>query len=59
MPSTVVIIRHGQTDWNRRKRFQGRVDIPLNETGRDQARKLHEELAPYRFDLCFSSPLRR
>jgi len=54
-----VLIRHGQTYWNQKKKMQGQVNIPLNETGRQQAKKLAEELKEYDFQICFSSPLDR
>ena len=54
-----VLIRHGQTYWNKKKKMQGQVNIPLNETGKKQAVKLAEELKKYDFDVCFSSPLDR
>jgi len=38
--TTLYFIRHGETDWNRQQRFQGSRDIPLNDVGRDQARRL-------------------
>ena len=55
----VYIIRHGKTDWNKECRFQGAKDIPLNEEGRQAARKLGERLKDIHFDDIFSSPLSR
>ena len=55
----LYIMRHGKTQWNERHKLQGRTDIPLNEEGRAMARKAHDEYLNVRFDLCFSSPLKR
>ncbi len=53
------LIRHGQTDMNLEKRMQGLSDIPLNETGREQARRAAETVKDVSFDVVFASPLKR
>ena len=42
---TIYFVRHGETDWNAARRYQGQSDIPLNERGRAQARRNGEALA--------------
>lgn len=56
---TFYLVRHGQTDWNLQKRLQGTNDIPLNETGRGQARALRKFFEHHPVDAWFSSPLSR
>lgn len=55
----LYIVRHGETAWNKERRIQGQVDIPLNEFGRKLAQKTAKGLAKIPFDLCYSSPLSR
>ena len=59
MPTTLTLIRHGETTWNADKRLQGHEDIPLNETGREQARLVAEALAHRQFTCVMSSDLNR
>ena len=59
MPTTIVLVRHGETDWNRDNRFQGHADPPLNDTGREQARVLAAALETESFAAAYTSPLRR
>jgi broad specificity phosphatase PhoE len=57
--ATILLVRHGETDWNRARRWQGHADRPLNETGRAQARELAEQLAADPPDAIVSSDLAR
>jgi probable phosphoglycerate mutase len=57
--TTLLLVRHGETDWNREQRFQGHADPPLNQTGRAQAVDLSVELAAEPIAAVYSSPLRR
>lgn len=55
----LILIRHGETDWNRQQRFQGQIDVPLNETGRQQAARLGARLADEPIDVLLASDLQR
>ena len=55
----LIIIRHGETDWNIEGRYQGQADPPLNQKGIAQARKLADALKKTGLDVLFSSPLKR
>lgn len=55
----LILIRHGETDWNATLRYQGHAAIPLNEQGRDQARKAGERLARYGAGALYTSDILR
>lgn len=57
--TTVYMVRHGETDWNRAHRMQGWTDIPLNERGREQAAFAAKVLALVPLDVIYTSPLKR
>lgn len=55
----LYLIRHGQTEWNKKLTFRGRIDIPLNEQGRREAEAIAEALKDKNIDAIYASPLRR
>ena len=57
--TTIYLVRHGQTAWNREEVFRGRADIPLNETGRKEALLTGECLKKVKASAIYSSPLSR
>jgi len=59
MKTRLFLIRHGETEWTRRKRYCGSNDIPLNATGREQARRLAKKMGRAAFDRIYCSDLSR
>ncbi len=55
----LLLVRHGETDWNVEGRWQGSSEVPLNSAGREQAARIAEELALRPVDALYSSPLGR
>ncbi len=55
----IILVRHGETEWNVGEIFRGRIDIGLNETGIKQAELLVEHLSGVKIQAIYSSPLKR
>ncbi|MGD0779190.1 MAG: histidine phosphatase family protein [Dehalococcoidales bacterium] len=55
----IILVRHGETEYNASETFRGRADVPLNETGLKQAKLLGEYLAAEKINVVYSSPLQR
>ena len=55
----IILVRHGETEWNVGEVFRGRIDIELNETGIKQAELLSEYLSGAKIEAIYSSPLKR
>lgn len=59
MTTRIILVRHGQTEWNVAEVFRGRIDIELDETGLRQADLLAEYLSHRKLEAVYSSPLQR
>ena len=59
MTQSVVLVRHGETEWSLDGRHTGKSDIPLTDEGRRQARALASQLSAWQFTLVLTSPLQR
>ncbi|MBU5331638.1 histidine phosphatase family protein [Anaerocolumna aminovalerica] len=55
----IYLVRHGQTDWNLFRKFNGCTDTELNNTGVEQAKLQAENMSSVSFDACFCSPQKR
>ncbi|HTL90581.1 MAG TPA: histidine phosphatase family protein [Leptolyngbya sp.] len=55
----LLLVRHGETEWNRKGQFQGQIDVPLNDNGRVQAAQAAEFLKPIQIDAAVSSSMSR
>jgi 2,3-bisphosphoglycerate-dependent phosphoglycerate mutase len=59
MMTLLVLVRHGESQWNLENRFTGWVDVPLTQKGREEARRAGEKLRHIPFDKAYTSRLQR
>ncbi|HEY3252102.1 MAG TPA: 2,3-diphosphoglycerate-dependent phosphoglycerate mutase [Ignavibacteria bacterium] len=59
MMPQLVLIRHGESEWNKENRFTGWIDIPLSQKGEEEARSAGEKIRGFKFDMAFTSVLQR
>jgi 2,3-bisphosphoglycerate-dependent phosphoglycerate mutase len=57
--ANLVIVRHGQSEWNKENRFTGWIDVDLSPKGAEEAASAGEKLMNYKFEMAFSSALKR
>lgn len=57
--ATLMLVRHGQSQWNLENRFTGWIDVPLSSQGEEEAKKAGQLLKGMKFDVCFTSVLQR
>jgi len=57
--TTLVLVRHGESQWNLENRFTGWVDVPLTDKGREEARRAGEKIKGIKFDKAYTSVLQR
>lgn len=55
----IVLLRHGETEWNTNNLVLGRTDVPLSDKGRKQAEEVGKQLSTYKIDKIYTSPLKR
>jgi 2,3-bisphosphoglycerate-dependent phosphoglycerate mutase len=59
MSSTLILLRHGQSEWNQKNIFTGFVDVALSEMGVQEAQAAHDLLSAYNVDAVYTSALKR
>lgn len=55
----LILLRHGESQWNLENRFTGWIDVPLSPKGEEEARQAGEKLTPFHFDVAYTSVLQR
>src|SRR3989338_4712377 len=57
--ATLVLVRHGESQWNLENRFTGWIDVPLTDKGREEAKRAGEKIKSIKFDKAYTSVLKR